>query len=179
MQRRTVIKQLAFASGALLLIPSCMQNKSETSISLKKIKIDARQEKLLASITETIIPETEESSGAKTALAHIFVLMMVDDCYDPADQQKFMKGLKAFDALTKKQYSKSFVNCTVTERELLLTGLETKKSGDEDLSYFYATVKKLTIQAFTTSEYFLTKVQVYKLMPGHFSGCVPVKDMSL
>jgi Gluconate 2-dehydrogenase subunit 3 len=177
MQRRTVIKQLAFASGALLLIPSCMQSKNETSISLKKIKIDADQEKILAALTETIIPETG-SPGAKAVLAHLFVLMMVDDCYTSADQQKFITGLKNFEANTKKQYSKSFINCTAVERELLLTELETKKSGDEELAYFYTTVKKLTIQAFTTSQYFLTEVKEYKLIPGHFSGCVPVKDVS-
>jgi Gluconate 2-dehydrogenase subunit 3 len=178
MQRRTVIKQLAFASGALLLIPACMQDSSKTSISLKKIKIDAGQEKLLAALTETIIPGTDESPGAKAVLAHLFVLMMVDDCYDPAGQQKFITGLKDFETATKKQYSRSFVNCTPAEKELLLTELETKKSGDEDLGYFYKTVKKLTIQAFTTSQYFLTEVKEYKLIPGHFSGCVPVKDVS-
>lgn len=174
MQRRTVIKQLAFVSGALLLIPSCMQDKSKASILLKKISIDGGQEKLLAELSETIIPKTD-TPGAKDVSAHLFALMMVDDCYKAEDQQQFIAGLKAFEAQTKNKFSHSFIDCTPSEREALLTGLDGKKTGNADLDYFYATVKKLTIQSYTTSKFYLTNVQVYKLVPGHFYGCVPVK----
>ncbi|MEQ1797537.1 MAG: gluconate 2-dehydrogenase subunit 3 family protein [Lacibacter sp.] len=177
MQRRTIIKQLAFASGALLLIPSCMEDKSKASILLNKIRIDGDQEKLLAELAETIIPKTD-NPGAKDVSAHLFVLMMVDDCYKQEDQQKFMAGLEAFHKKSKKEFSKSFIDCTQDERARFLTDIDGKKSGDDNLDYFYATVKKLTIQGYTTSKYFLTKVQVYQLIPGHFSGCVPVKNAS-
>jgi hypothetical protein len=177
MQRRTAIKQLAFACGALLLIPSCMQDKSKAPFLLKKISIDSDQEKLIAELAETIIPKTD-TPGAKDVSAHLFALMMVDDCYKQEDQQKFIAGLEAFHVKSKKEFSKPFVNCTQDERERFLTDIDGKKSGDDNLDYFYATVKKLTIQGYTTSKYFLTKVQVYQLIPGHFSGCVPVKNVS-
>ncbi|HEV2478171.1 MAG TPA: hypothetical protein VGS79_00845, partial [Puia sp.] len=57
----------------------------------------------------------------------------------------------------------------------LLTALETKKFPDQDLIFFYTTTKKLTIQAYTSSQYYLTKIQVYELVPGRWHGCVPVK----
>jgi hypothetical protein len=177
MQRRTIIKQLAFATGAMFLVPSCMEDKSKASILLNKIRIDGDQEKLLAELSETIIPKTD-TPGAKDVSAHLFALMMVDDCYKQEDQQKFIAGLEAFHVKSKKEFSKPFVNCTQEERERFLTDIDGKKSGDDNLDYFYATVKKLTIQGYTTSKYFLTKVQVYQLIPGHFSGCVPVKNVS-
>jgi hypothetical protein len=177
MHRRTIIKQLAFATGALFFFPSCMEDKAAISIFLNNIRIDSDQEKLLAELVETIIPKTD-TPGAKDVSAHLFVLMMVDDCYKQEDQQKFIAGLEAFHKKSKKEFSKSFINCTQDERERFLTDIDGKESGEDHLDFFYATVKKLTIQGYTTSKYFLTNVQVYQLIPGHFSGCVPVKNAS-
>lgn len=173
MQRRTLIKQLVFSTGAVLLIPSCMQDTSKASILLKKISIGGSQEKLLAELAETIIPATD-TPGAKDISAHLFALKMLDDCYKKEDQEKFMKGLKAFE----KKTDGKFVKMPLPEKETLLRELEAKKTGDADLDYFYSTTKRLTIQAYTTSKFYLTKVQVYQLIPGHFSGCVPVKQAS-
>ena len=177
MQRRTLIKQLAFASGALLLIPSCMSDTSKASIVLKKIKIDGDQEKLMAELAETIIPKTD-TPGAKDISAHLFILKMVDDCFNTADQQKFLAGLTAFQATTKKQFNKSFIKCDAAEKKTILTTLEAKQTGDDQLAYFYATAKRLTIQSYTNSKFYLTNIQVYKLVPGKYQGCVPVKTIS-
>ena len=177
MQRRTLIKQLVFATGAVLVIPSCMQDTGKSSILLKKIAIKGSQEKLMAELAETIIPATT-TPGAKDISAHLFALMMVDDCYKKEDQEKFLKGLKAFEKKTEDQFGNTFIKMSAAERETLLKELEAKKTGDADLEYFYSTTKRLTIQAYTTSEFYLTKVQVYQLVPGHFSGCVPVKKAS-
>ena len=134
--RRTLIKQFLAISAGVVLIPSCMQDKSKASILLKSIIIDG-------------------------------------------DQEKFVSGLKAFEEFSKKESGKSFVSSTVAEREALLTKLEANKEGKDDLNYFYRNVKRLTIQAYTTSKYYLTNVQVYELVPGRFHGCVPVKPASI
>jgi Gluconate 2-dehydrogenase subunit 3 len=131
----------------------------------------------LAELAETIIPKTD-TPGAKDISAHLFALMMVDDCYKKEDQQKFLAGLKAFEAETKKQFNKSFTDCSQAERETLLTELDAKKAGNADLEYFYGTTKRLTVQAYTTSKFYLTNIQVYKLVPGKYYGCVPIKKAS-
>ncbi len=174
MQRKTAIRQLAFAMGAVLLVPSCMQHKAKASILLKKINLNGEQEKLLAAICETIIPATD-TPGARDISAHLFALMMVDDCYKKEDQENFIAGLDAFEATTKKQFNKSFIECSAAEKDTVVATLEAKKTSDEKLAYFYAAIKKLTIQAYATSKFYLTKVQVYQLVPGHYYGCVPVK----
>ena len=174
MQRRTVIKQLALATGAIVLMPSCMQDNDKVSIQLKKIKIAGSQEKLLAELTETILPATD-SPGAKDIAAQLFVLRMVDDCYKNEDQEKFMRGLAAFDKKADGQFGKSFTKCTAAEKETLVKELDTKKSGEADLAYFYNTVKGLTVQAYATSKFYLTNVEDFKLVPGRYKGCVPVK----
>ena len=94
------------------------------------------------------------------------------------DQQKFLQGLVAFEKKTDEQLDKSFLKYSPAERQALLKELEAQKTGNADLQYFYNVTKNLTIQAYTTSKFYLTKVQVYQLVPGRFKGCVPVKNAS-
>ena len=179
MNRRSGIKTLIIISSREL--PSCLpvysKTKKKSSLSLKNIKIDDKEEELLSELSETIIPKTN-TPGAKDVSAHLFALMMIDDCYPPDGQDKFVNGLKQFDELTKKKFDKSFVKCTPSERTEILKSIESKKDIPENVAFFYSTIKRLTVQAYTSSEYYLTKVHVYQLVPGKFYGCVPVKKAS-
>ena len=104
--------------------------------------------------------------------------MMVDECYPPDSREKFVNGIKEFKNFSKKKFDKSFEKCTPAERAELLSAIESKKEMTDDLGFFNSSMKKLTVQAFTTSEYYLTKVHEYKLVPGKFYGCVPVTKAS-
>ena len=173
LNRRSIIKQFLFIFAGAIFVPSCLQDKKKSAVLLKNILVDTDQEKLLAALTETIIPTTD-TPGAKDVSAHLFVLMMVDDCYNKTDQQKFIKGLKQFATFVKTNEGKYFVDCTISQREELVSRISAKKLGEDELSFFYSKVKQLTIQAYTSSQYFLTKVQVYEIIPGRYHGCVPV-----
>ncbi|MBS1596963.1 MAG: gluconate 2-dehydrogenase subunit 3 family protein [Bacteroidetes bacterium] len=177
MNRRTVIKNFLVFSAGATLIPSCMHEETKSSILLKNIKINGDQEKMISELSEAIIPKTD-TPGAKDLSSHLFVLMMVDDCATKEDQQKFMAGMNQFEALAKKDYGNSFATCTSSQKNELLKKIENKKEVSEKISSFYATTKRLTIQSFTSSQYFLTKVQVYEMIPGRYHGCVPVKNNS-
>lgn len=177
MHRRKVLKQLLFATGAVLIVPACMQDKSKASILLKNISISGNQEKVMNELVDSLIPSSD-TPGAKDVSAQLFVLMMVDDCYNKEDQQKFIKGLNDFEKLAKKQMGKNFETGTIAEREAVLKEVEAGNTGNDALNYFYQITKRLTIHAYTSSKFYLTKVQVYKMVPGHFLGCVPVKSAS-
>ena len=43
------------------------------------------------------------------------------------------------------------------------------------MAFFYQSTKKLTIQAYTTCEYYMTKIRGYNIIPGKFQGCIPLK----
>ena len=177
MDRRSSLKTLIIISAGAALLPSCLQDKKKSSLSLKNIKIDANEEELLSGLSETIIPKTS-TPGAGDVSAHLFALMMVDDCYASGDQDKFVKGLKEFEDFSKKKFDKSFVKCTPSERTGMVKSIQSKKDIPENVAFFYSAMKRLTIQAFISSEYYLTMVEVYKLVPGKFYGCVPVKKAS-
>jgi hypothetical protein len=173
--RRTAIREFLLISAGATLIPSCLQENSKSGILLKNFQVGTRQERLLAELAETLIPATT-TPGAKDISAHLFILKMLDDCYSKNDQQKFMRGLQQLDDAAQASMGNSFVGSTATGRASLLTRIEGKKEDGNDLNFFYTTMKKLTILAYTTSRFFLTKIQVYELVPARFHGCVPVKN---
>ncbi len=171
--RRTAIRIFLLIAGGTALLPACLRKEGAASISLKHLKIKASEEKLLAEISETLIPKTG-IPGAKEMKAHLFVLKMVDDCATKEEQQDFMNGMDTFNDLCKKNYNQSFIACTPAQREELLNRLD-KKAFTGKVASFYTTVKSLTIDAFLTSQLVMTKILPYELVPGRWHGCVPAK----
>ena len=177
MNRRTAIKNCFILSVGSALLPACMQDRSKSGLLLKNISINGGQEKMVEALADAIIPTTD-TPGAKDVGAHLFVLMMVDDCYKPEDQERFVTGLNQFEDLTRKKFGKGFSELAPAQRAELLTEMEARKEDrDIEAINFYKSVRGLTIQSFTGSQYYLTKVRVYEMVPGRYHGCVPVTSI--
>ena len=58
LSRRSVLKQLAFVSVGMAIIPACLEDKSKASLLLKNISVSAADEAMLAELCEIIIPKT-------------------------------------------------------------------------------------------------------------------------
>lgn len=172
--RRAALKNLLLVAAATTLLPSCLEDAPAGSVSLKKLKITGEQERMLASLTETIIPTTE-TPGAKDISAHLFVLKMVDDCYTKEEQQTFMEGFKAFEEEVKKKYKNSYDKLEEAQKVEFLTALEAEQAATEPISSFYKSAMNLTVLGYTTSEYFMTKVRGYNIIPGKYQGAVKVQ----
>jgi hypothetical protein len=175
MNRRYAIRQILAVSAGMMIVPSCMEDRTKASFLLKNYQISGEQEKMLAELAEMIIPKTT-TPGAKDVYAHQFAMKMIDDCESKDDQQKFVKGLEAFEKYTKGKTGSSFLEATSQQRSVVLEELEKMKAGDSEEASFYRKMKGLTIRAYTTSQFYLTQVQVYELVPGRWHGCVPVKQ---
>jgi len=163
--RRTAIKQALLVSAGFALLPSCVRNAPPASVKLKNIEVNGDDEKMLAELTSMILPATD-TPGAKEIGAHLFALTMLDDCYDKESRQKWADGMKAF----KEQWERK-------DKEALLGELEKEDAAKSPAAYFYHLTKRLTIQAYTSSEYFLTKVEEWQLVPGRFHGSIPVSEI--
>jgi len=176
MNRRTAIRNVVIISAGAGLLPSCMNNDT-TVIPLKNIPVTGSQVKMLAELTEAIIPKTPAFIGAKDLKAHEFILTMVDDCSSPEDQKQFTAGLKAFDKLSHDKFGQLFTGYTAEQKRELLSDIEKGKAVDEEVVKFYKTVKRYTIQSFTSSKEYMTDIRKYNMVPGPvFKGCVPVKS---
>jgi hypothetical protein len=172
--RRVAIQQLLLIWAGVALLPSCLHDEQKVSIPLKLIHIGPDDEKMLADLAETILPKTD-TPGARDLSAHLFALKMVDDCFTKSNQEKYLRGMKEFETLVDKKTGRSFSDVDAVERRSIVSELDRQKSSDDALIFFYQSTKKLTIQAYTTCEYYLTKIRGYKMLPGKFQGCISLK----
>lgn len=147
----------------MALLPSCLREEGKVSIQLQHLDISATQEKLLAEIAELIIPKTD-TSGAKDLNLHLFVLKMLDDCYDTKDQEQFMKGLKSFEGLEGNAL-----------KEQVMAANNEKPGLSKEIGDFYSIMKSRTIGGYLNSKYVMSKLLIWELVPGRYNGYFPVK----
>lgn len=181
MDRRVALKSLALLAGGTAMA-SCGWRASETKLPLRNLSVTTDQETLLIDVMDTLIPKSE-IPGAKELKVHQFVLKMVDDCYPKVTQERFQKGLDAFDKWAKDTSGKSFEKNSPEEKMILLSQLEQLKpatDGEQGLPVrdFYLITRSHTIQGFLSSEYIMTNVLPYTMIPGRFDGCIEIKDLS-
>ena len=173
MNRRSAVKQVLFVSAGALILPACLQDKA--TLTFTNLSLTGSQEKMLAALSAAIIPTTSDFMGAAEVKAHQFALMMIDECEGPEVQKKFTEGFRDFEKLVDKQYNKTFDSLDKNQSKELLDKLESKTGIPEPVQAFYQAFKKYTIQAFTSSDKYMTNVRKYKMVPGsNFKGCVPV-----
>ncbi len=175
MNRRTAIRNVALISAGAAFLPSCLSGGSPT-IPLNNLSVTAAQEKMLAALTASLIPSSMNFAGATELKSHEFVLTMVDDCFSPEDRALFMKGMVAFDKLNHDEYGQLYTGYIAEQKQAFLSKLENKKEIPESVLKFYGTVKRYTIQSFTSSKDYLLTIRNYQMVPGpDFKGCVPLK----
>ncbi|WP_342327395.1 gluconate 2-dehydrogenase subunit 3 family protein [Pedobacter sp. FW305-3-2-15-E-R2A2] len=163
MNRRLAIKQVLIFAGGMALLPSCLREEGKVSIQLQHLDISATQEKLLAEIAELILPKTN-TPGAKDLKLHLFVLKMLDDCYEKQEQESFMKGLDAFEGLAGAELQQKLIEANAGKPGLA-----------KEIADFYAIMKSRTIGGYLNSKYVMSNLVIWELVPGRYNGYFPVK----
>jgi hypothetical protein len=174
MDRRTAIKQFVIISAGAALIPSCISHSPETISEYSQLPITEDQQNLMAALGDNIIPSEPNSPGARDVSATVFALTMLNDCFSDKDREKFMKGLVQFDTDVRKLYGRSFESCSKAYQDKIVSRINSQQHAQDDASFFYHTMKHLTLEAYTSSQYFLTKIHLYKLVPGPYISHVTV-----
>jgi Gluconate 2-dehydrogenase subunit 3 len=172
MERRKAIKGIALSLGSLVSLPAWASGWNPSTIGTS-LSTTIGGEALLAELVETIIPTTN-TLGAKGLGVHQFIQKMITDCYDKKAQADFEKNLANIDPLSIKAFGKPFSEGDAPQRmEVLKSLAQSEDKGSKD---FYRTLRGLTIQGYTSSEYYMTKFTDYEMAPARFYGCVPVKN---
>ncbi|CAG5005600.1 hypothetical protein DYBT9275_03613 [Dyadobacter sp. CECT 9275] len=171
MQRRVALKNMALTMGALASLSSWASGWNKSGIR-GGVLLAADQSEVLMAVVEGIIPKTD-TPGAGELGVHKFVEKMVKDCYDKNVQDNFVSGISKIDTASTKAYGKPFAGITQSQKLELLGNLQ--KSNDADEKAFFGLVKNLTIQGYMNSEYVMTNITHYEMVPARYHGCVPVK----
>ncbi len=137
-----------------------------------------KEEKLISTIADTIIPEglppktpspDVKPIGALSTGTDIYLMKLFEHCYEKEDQDQIKLQLAALD-------EKGFLKATKEERQKMLLALDA--SENEDDREFFALMKSETISGFTTVKEVMVDYREYKVAPGFYSGCVEVKSQA-
>lgn len=179
MDRRLAIKNLGMLTGGLLFLPACNFSEEKASIVLNRLQITQKQENLLKELVATFIPEGE-IPGAKSLGVDNFVWIMVDDSMKEEKQESYINGLKIFDLRVEEFSGKSFTELDLAERiailnDLLLLDTEGENNIQntevKDIQNFINTSKYYTVWGYMQSEYIMTEIMPYQLVPGSYGSC--------
>lgn len=171
MNRRLALRNVALVVAGTILLPACDLSKPQAE-ELQAF-FSPNEQNLLAEIAETFIPASD-TPGAKDLGVPEYIHRMVTDCYDMDTQQDFLQGLLQVDKRAENEYSKTFAALDMEERVVVLKSMES--SNKEADRKFFGFVKGLSIAGFMTSEYVMTNHTDYKMIPGHYYGCIPVPN---
>ena len=171
MERRQAIKTVIMSAAGFITLPAWANSWNAQTVLLPFRFLNSVQESLLEQIVSTIIPEGEKP-GAKSLGVHAFVQKMVADCYEPKAQDDFKMGLDDIEKTAQLIHNQSFTDLTVAQKEEILRGVSL--SADVKQKEFFTSIKNLTIQGYTSSEYVMVNHYNYEMAPGHFYGCITV-----
>ncbi|HYC84447.1 MAG TPA: gluconate 2-dehydrogenase subunit 3 family protein [Chryseosolibacter sp.] len=185
MDRREAIKRTAWLMGGIVSAPAIMGVlngcTAKPTIDWKPEFLSPDQASLISEVAEVIIPKTN-TPGAKDVGVPSFIDLMLKDVYSKEDQDRFINGLKEFDAAAETTYGDPFNELDDEQR-----AEHTKKIHDEAIAAeksdkkpekrpFILMMKELTMLGFFTSEAGATQVLQYDPVPGAYKGCIPVSE---
>jgi hypothetical protein len=170
MERRVALKSMALAMGAMAGLPAWASGWSKSSLENSTL-LAADQAKTLTAMVETIIPKTDTPGAGELGVGG-FVQKMVTDCYDKKAQASLSSGLSNLDEQSIQRFGKSYADAGKEQRMQLLQDMD--KGSDFDKKSFLSLVKNLTIQGYMSSEYVMTNITHYEMIPARYHGCVPV-----
>ena len=186
--RREAVKRVSFMLGGLALVGSgsglltaCTNANRDAVVKAGSAGTFAADDiAFLDEVSDTILPTTAKSPGAKAANTGAFMALMVTDTYSPEDQKVFRDGMTALNEASKKANGgATFMAATPAQRTTVLTTLDKeqfnfqKTKKKEEPQHYFRMMKELSMLGFFTSEIGCTKAMRYKESPGPFQPCVP------
>lgn len=181
MDRRELLRIVALATGGAVIggeffLTGC-KSKDAGPVSGMFSQNDIA---FLDEVAETIIPKTT-TAGAKEAEVGKFMTVMVNDCYEEADQKIFRDGISKLNEECNKKHGHSFMKADATDRKELLISLDKeakeymKNKKNEDPAHYFSMMKQLTLLGYFSSKPGLEQNFNYKQTPGNYDGAVSYK----
>lgn len=174
MKRRNAIKNIGLGAGASLIIPNTLffacQSETYEPVFFSKETIA-----LLHEVGEIILPETEDSPGAKALKIAHFMDVYVAECYDLKGQTLLQEGLATFQEMVQQTFNQSFEKLQPAQKHQFLVDLDETAQASKPPHYF-SLLKGLLVFAYFTSEEGATQALRYLPIPGKYDGNFPYQE---
>ena len=189
MQRRDVLRLLA-TGAALQLAPQKLRlviREARSLLAEQKSprSLNPHQYATVTAMAEMILPRTD-TPGATDVGTTAFIDLILTDWYEAPQRRQFLDGLADVDTRAQRLFGKDLVECSTLQQSQILIDLGAKMAEEaeearvggitadssEDLK-FYATLRRLTLTAYYTSEDGATKELHFEIIPESYQGCAP------
>ena len=146
--------------------------------------LSASQRAIVSGVVDVMIPRTD-TPGALDVGVPAFIDVMIRDVYSPADRDRYLSGLAAFDAAATSQHGQTFVALESTQRVDVVRKVHDAAIAEERRLRsqharvqrpFILLTKELTLLGFFTSQVGATRVLQYVAVPGSWHGCLPLEQ---
>lgn len=168
MNRRKALMQTSVIIGSAVLVPSWLASCKDSGKSGVAFKGDMAE--ILGEFSDTLLPTTKDSPGAKAAGNGLAMTTIINDCYTPEEELAITTFLGEIDQESQDKFDSSFVALSPEQRIEILTPWDTEK--DER----YVKLKELSVFVYFTSKIGMQKVLRYTEVPGRFDGCFDYKE---
>lgn len=167
MNRRDLIKNIVIISGGLFigsnyLLTSCKRDDAGSLVLSEDLQ------KLLAEISETIIPETD-TVGAKSTEVSKFIAIVFQDIYTEEEQKDFIGALTMINDKSNELMGDDFVKLSPEKRAEVINKVKNPKDKG------FLSMYQMILYSYLTSEKGLQASFRYTPVPGKFIGDVPYK----
>ncbi len=167
MNRRELIKNIAIISGGIFigssfLLSSCKRDDAGSLV------ISEDLQKLLAEISETIIPETD-TVGAKSTEVSKFINKVFQDIYSEEEQTDFINALNMVNDKSKELMGDEFIKLSATDKANLINKVKNPKDKG------FLSMYQMILFSYLTSEKGMQASYRYTPVPGKYVGDIPYK----
>ncbi|NVN19050.1 hypothetical protein GUA46_11920 [Muricauda sp. HICW] len=168
MNRRKALLQTSLIVGSTILVPSWLTSCKNTSKGGVAYQGDMAE--MLGEFSDTLLPTTEDSPGAKAAGNGPVMQTIINDCYTPETAEAVAMLLGDIDQESQNKFNTPFVELDPAQRVEILTPWDTQK--DE----LYVNLKELSVYVYFTSKIGMQEALRYTEVPGKFDGCADYKE---
>lgn len=170
MNRRNTLKNLIAAAGGLVVLPAWADGWRVESLPARIAGVfDTTDLQRLAAVADTIIPKGD-AIGALSVGTDKYLAALLENCYDADVRDNVKHQMKELDAKAESAHRHAFILCDQAQREALLLAFDS--SQDKKAKDFFNLMKTETIRGFNTSKEVMLGYLKYKVVPGHYYGCV-------
>jgi len=197
MNRRDALRLLAAGAAVPMMPHNLLAAFREARLAVGSSPalgtLNPHQEATVTALAEAILPRTDTPGASDVGASH-FIDLMLTEWYDEPDRAHFQKGLEDVDARSQALFAHDFVSCSPLQQSEILTWLgqqmtaETERRTDHPISVtaseaepvegFYLMFRRLTLNAYYTSEVGATQELHFEIIPERHEGCaeLPAAD---
>jgi gluconate 2-dehydrogenase gamma chain len=174
MNRRTYL-ELMMKAGLLATLPFSALLETHAAIpnnGFADLFLEEKDFQFLATISETIIPQTE-TIGAIEAGVHHFADLYIKHCFTESRQRNFVESLKKYyEYLNQNSIPIDKTNEALTKQFIsdeLSTSIETRPFKE-----FIRQTKIMVVKGYFTNQKAVQQNLYYKAVPGNYQACIDI-----